>query len=759
MKTKYFIFAASALVALASCSNDEYIGDNNGLTAEQGDGSIQFTYNVPNATRADIVGNEAAKLLGNGFYVTGTKGTEAETSPSPTLVFDDYLVYFDANTAGTTKSNTANWEYVGVTPGTDPYDGWVYLTSMSPARVAAPQTIKYWDYSTAQYDFMAFSTGNKTPVTGTPANASQVGVTAMKYGTDLAGGATAYTFKLFDATGLENTYITDITKVVKANYKQEVQLQFKNLGSKVRVALYETVPGYSIQASSVRFYTEDDGTKDFTDAKGEPAALISSDTKGFASDGVITVFFPSVGTNNANKENYNKASATVSSTAGTQSKTFGNLANKATAEGKEPAGALYLGRSLPNATYAGTEAKQYYTIVFPTSSAYPLTLRVDYTLIATDGSGETINVKGARAVVPSTYTTWQPNYAYTYVFKISDNTNGWTGASTDDPGLFPITFDAVVAEVKDANGQQTTITTVATPTITTYQQLHPKEASTDEYSKSTKGKDNQYRDLYVQVMNNKVEPATPIIDLDENATGASTKKSLLYKITKGDANYVASEAQVMDALQNQSSVDGGTGAITGRNSVVLTPDATHIDATVESIVNGADDKAIDLRDKDGSGDPIEDSGKGKAAKIDIDQLATGTYAYVYDYSDAAKVNTTIYQPETYALSAVIPNGKRYTTTTILNGITYESNKTAADEAVSSSYLYFSKTTEDGENYTYSFYSVDDKTTLPAGLLKVEITAGNLPTTSSTTYAAGMFVFDTYVRNTGKYAVKVFKVVD
>ena len=72
---------------------------------------------------------------------------------------------------------------------------------------------------------------------------------------------------------------------------------------------------------------------------------------------------------------------------------------------------------------------------------------------------------------------WKPNFAYTYIFKISDKTNGTTGnmpvdpdnpsGSTDDPeGLHPITFDAVVVDA--TTGNQETISSIATNSITTY---------------------------------------------------------------------------------------------------------------------------------------------------------------------------------------------------------------------------------------------------------------------------------------------------
>jgi hypothetical protein len=105
----------------------------------------------------------------------------------------------------------------------------------------------------------------------------------------------------------------------------------------------------------------------------------------------------------------------------------------------------------------------------PTPSAIaatPLTLTCDYTLTSLD-TDETIEVKGATATIPEAYTKWLPNTAYTYLFKISDNTNGKTHTDQPNEGLYPITFDAVV--VNFADNQKGTETTVSTPSITVYQ--------------------------------------------------------------------------------------------------------------------------------------------------------------------------------------------------------------------------------------------------------------------------------------------------
>lgn len=741
---KFYLFAAFASFALVSCMNDEFVGDNSPTDlTENADGAILFGFNTQNTTRADIVGDAAATLLGNGFYVAGTKGSEETNNPSETLVFDNYLVHYGVNTAGTTESNTANWEYVGITPGTGSYTNWVKLSNLDR------QTIKYWDYSTDQYDFLAFSTGGKKAVEKTTFGTAptdlqddEIGVTRMAYGAGLASSATAYTFYIPTIDGLRNTYITDVTTVAQANYGNEVKLTFKNLGSKIRLALYETVPGYSIKA--VEFYTVDkaDASVDDLADKTTTAALISADgTNGFSTQGTAVVTFPKVGSSNSDDGNYKKASVNVTPVAPaspTLSQTFGTLDYKKDKEGSETAGTIYLGRNITEATYAGNSAVDYYQVVFPVTSSSALTLRINYTLVATDGSGEEIKVYGAKAVVPATYTVWQPNYAYTYIFKISDNTNGWTSPDATDPkGLFPITFDAVVAEIKDVSGEQRTVTTVATPTITTYQQSHDK--SKNEYSKTATGPSATptVKNLYIQVMDNTTSPATLKTDLNANATGASTKKSLLYAIT-GVAN--PTEALVMDALQNQSNVEAGV--ITGRNSVVLTP-AT-IDLAQTTIVNGVDDKAIDL------------ASAGKVAMINMTSTPAGNYAYVYDHSDAAKTTKTFYQPNGLAVGSTIATGVKYITLAKLATIVAT---TSGSEAADDDYVYFSKTTTDGVNYTYSYYSVDGKTgNLPKDLLKVAKSTDLLTGDGSVTVAAGTFVFDIYTRNTGKYAVKVIKIV-
>ncbi len=725
-----------ATFALTSCVNDEFIGDNDATLAAEaaGDGSIGFGFNMPNATRA-LTGATAAEKLGYNFYVTGTKGTEDDAHPTPTLVFDNYLVHYDANTAGTTKSNTHNWEYVGIdqssaTPAErlpENYDR-VKLSSTSGA-----QTIKYWDYATEQYDFLAFSTGTCEAVLNNSGAANQIGVTAMKYGTTLTSGATAYTFDIPSTTALKQAYISDIVEVPLANYGKVVQLQFKSLGAKIRLALYETVPGYSVK--DVVFYTVD-GTTDLTDAlKNGTGKLISADANGIPNKGKVNVIFNHVGNTNDGEADYNKASATVAAPGVgpmTYDKylTFGTLASPQL-KGRERAEVtddnIYLGRTLPNASFVGDPADAFYQTVFPVNAPSALTLRVNYTLVPIDGAAETITVKGARAVVPSTYTKWLPNYAYTYIFKISDNTNGWTGATDKDAGLFPITFDAVVAQVYEADAEQTTVTTVATPSITTYQQGHNTGNNgaytvPDEYQ-------NDGNKLYVKVMNNSGATPTPI-------SGLSSSNSLFFKVTS-DGTTTISEASVMDALQNRKAEYAYTAASpVGRNGITLTAQTQGagqvINNAADAIVNGVDDEPISVT-------------PGDVAEIDLTGL-TGTFAYVYVVTPAA-ADEKIYH---LAADAVDNTSAQKYYEVALSSIVAE---TSGDGKAKAGKVYFVKNVDAKGiyvSYTFKQTKVGDDVT---GLYE-----GTILSTKATSFTDGNFYFDVYNHNEGAYAVKVIKVV-
>jgi len=730
---KYYLFAAVAAAALASCSNDDFVGDVSPTSPQETeDNAIRFGLNLKNVTRAgEFVGATAADKLGGMFVVEGTKGTEATDAPSSTVVFDNYLVGYEYNSAGTTESNTHNWEYVGKQTGIDGRMSASTWNALHGTGNAQSQTVKYWDYSQPQYDFIAWSTGKREAVTDAAVSGTKVKVTRINTETTLKSNG--FSLTALSAEDLLQCYYTDIITVNKDKYGTPVTLTFKNMAAKVRVALYETVPGYSVK--DVKFYTSDANPTAPTDLGTNTvndATLFTMGSDVLPQSGEVLVYYPHIGTEHRDAPqttDYNKASVTVNSvTGGATSKTqdFGALTNQyVAAESAEATGNIYLGRTLPTATFAGAKADDYYTAVIPNTNGKPLTLRVDYTLVSIDGSSEEIKVYGAKAVVPATYTAWQPNYAYTYVFKISDNSNGWTSQTNTDPkGLFPITFDAVVASFTDANAEQTTVTTVATPSITTYQQGHNDE-NKDEYSNAQKAGVDQtnVKDLYVQVMDNSV--ATPTLKNDLNGTG----KSLLFAVTTNGTTI--SEATVMDALENRTNNYSDASPV-GRNGITLTANS-NINNTVTSIINGVDDQPITVTEN-------------TAAKIDIDKLSTGTYAYVYA-TTVPTVDEKVYHVVSNSTASASPSNYYEVS---LDGT--ETPLTSGSKAAAGKVYFVKNVDKTGAfvSYTFKQTKVNDDV---AGLVEATI-----PADKATSYTAGRFYFDVYNQNNGKYAVKVIKVV-
>lgn len=505
---KYFIAAASAL-ALISCSNDDFLGENQGNEQNAATTAINFGGDTGKITRASSTGKTAADLLENNFVVVGFKGSKTDAANNEVYAFDHYNVNFKEGSAFSTESNRAGWEYVNQdmkVKGTNP------AASLAQSG-ALQQTIKYWDHSCKSYDFIAFSMGNGA---------------ASKYATpthvDKANLATAAYTLSGNVNTLSECYISDMKTVTEPNYnKTSVSMSFRHLASKVRMALFETVPGYVI--SDVKFYTDATSTTPTTDG-----TLIGT----FNNSGTLTVYFPTTGTDHATEKDYNKAHVkfTASTAAGETGvlkfKGFGDVKYDNQAEGQIAAGTTYLSQNASTPSYCGTG---YQNVLPSEGAASAITLRIDYKLTSTDGTNETINVKGATATVPAEYTEWKSGYAYTYIFKISQDTNGSTGGTST--GLTAISFDAVVVD-DEANGFQETITTVSDNSFTTYGYKNDKVTTNgNEYVDGS----DIYATVYV--------PATG----KTAATTAAPQK--LYTVTlEAGATQTINEASVANALVN-----------------------------------------------------------------------------------------------------------------------------------------------------------------------------------------------------------------
>lgn len=541
---KFFIAAASAL-ALASCSSDDFLGEIQGNEQNGATSAINFGGDTGKITRATTKGNAAADLLENNFVVVGFKGSKTDVANNETYAFDHYNVNFKDGSAFSTESNRAGWEYVN-------QDMKVKGADKSLAQSgASQQTIKYWDHSCASYDFIAFSMGKKDA--------------ASKYATpthvDKANLATAAYTLTGDVNTLSECYISDMKTVTEPNYnKTSVSMSFRHLASKVRMALFEIVPGYVI--SDVKFYT--DTTSPTTD--NTEGTLIGE----FNNSGTLTVFFPTTGTVHATEKDYNKAHVrfTKSTTAGETGvlnhKGFGAVNYNNQVEGTIPAGKTYLSQNAAEPSYCGAG---YQNVLPSEGAASAITLRIDYKLTSVDGSNETINVKGATATVPAKYTEWKSGYAYTYIFKISQDTNGSTGGSST--GLTAISFDAVVVD-DEANGLQETITTVSDNSFTTYGYKDNKVTTNgNEYVNGT--------DIYATVYSAGATVAPQklyTVTLEDGATQTINEASVANALVKGTNDTAKKTWTVTDYADKKMVVTETTGVASEVTSVPAGPGYT-----------------------------------------------------------------------------------------------------------------------------------------------------------------------------------------
>ena len=514
----------TVLAMMASCTSEDFTGDQSLREANESGAAISFTMNMPTLTRAENTGATAAGHLGNQFIVYGEKSetNDGKAAATGKLVFPNYQVNYLDNTAYTTTSNTMDWEYVGYTHSLA-YQTYITTKDGSNAAVRAlsvPQTIKYWDYSATSYTFTAVSAARTS---GDPAKTdiengyikiqkNTSGSTVYDKGYTIIVTADADLTKLYLADRKVISQGTGTDRNAKNAYGGNVTFNFRNVLSQVRVGIYETIPGYDI--SSITFYVDNGSGEQTTEAKVSTTSAfgaICPNIKGSDYAGTLTVTYGNGTTYIVNHPiisasgdpNTNLILGTNTSTVSTTS---------------------LLGTTSTSPTW-DTSGGAYTTVMPQASNTTNLTLKCDYTLY-NELTKETIEVSGATAAIPHQYLQWKPNYKYTYLFKISPDTNGSTGQGV--AGLYPITFDAVETIADDGKAEY--ITTVSEPSITTF------GVKGDSYS----------------IGKSDYEASTDVYAVVEDGASLATLSASnfqLYTVTTSDAtNFPIDEASVAEAL-------------------------------------------------------------------------------------------------------------------------------------------------------------------------------------------------------------------
>ena len=368
---------------------------------------------------------------------------------------------------------------------------------------------------------------------------------------------------------LDSIFYSDRVEVATTNYGKPVTMTFRNFGSRVRVGFYETVPGYTVKIDT--FYYDSDATAAVTTY----SAMSDKSTSEFK----------------AALWNVNKEPKTGKGESGTNILTItyygeGSVLNQPTVTNTTCTytPTLKLGSGLTSAALKTSSsdptwdsANGAYTTVFPNEGCNnPMLIRCDYTLTAEDGSGETIKVKNARVVVPAEYMKWKPNFTYTYLFKISDKTNGTTGTNPSNPdegdeheGLHPITFDAVVVDA--TTGNQEYVATVSTNNVITY--AKGSQVTTNAEYKAGE-------DIYVVNQSTKAGTDSKHSVIKPTAIGTAAGNAQVYKLgkaaTEGEV-YAHLNGAKMGITMNALS-DGNAASI-----VTTVPLADGTNATIDAV--------------------------------------------------------------------------------------------------------------------------------------------------------------------------------
>lgn len=286
---------------------------------------------------------------------------------APQFVMWNYNVKWINGSAGTTTSNTNDWEYVN-----------------QQESGATEQSIKYWDYDAYAYRFFGYAgTGVTVTPTSPTSNPESVrlsftvpetGSTATNPVSDpVTLPASPYYSKLWFSNG---SYPTD------KPFGQPVQLEFLKPFVKVRFMFRQSDP-------SVTNLTLTD--KSFKPTPPDPADP-PAEPKTIPTAGTFTVTYPLTGT--ATEESWSVTPKSPG-TEGTDYLTAFTQDYYEAASGETDSNVL-----------AGQ--KKWYVVL-------PAKDQGTYTLSVKVGSED------KTVVVPAEFMNWQPGYEYTYIFKIMDS--------------------------------------------------------------------------------------------------------------------------------------------------------------------------------------------------------------------------------------------------------------------------------------------------------------------------------------------------
>lgn len=450
---KKFIYLAVGVALMASCSSDFDLSEGGGNAG--GSDVIGFQMRTGNTSRA------TTGLQSAGHYNFGVFGYKANDKVNP--IMGDYLVgYFDAANGYAPKAGSTWGDQPGVADGTS---YWMYekmgfgqFTGTYAGETVNPNTpyasnnegqyLRYWDKSADHTCFYAYAPYVNTGATGktvTYVDGTPKGSSHDTYVLTIPNGTIKHGFD--DPSTYEFMYAS--AKVLVGDYGHDVSLKFNRLNAKVNIKFWEDIEGYSVRLI------------DLTPAYGVAATPSIKE----AGQGSYGYKLGKIYTKNGVKIQFN-ADAEFQNL-----KQYAGETTSAPLNFKTPTASLIgenrvMATPSPSTYYAipkgsGANVLADGELNYSASGSAPatelaqtgLTFHVSYELIST--TGEKITVTDATVHVPKDYCNWVANKHYTYIFRITKNSNGSTGTTTPKPedpevptvnALYPIVFDNCVVE-------------------------------------------------------------------------------------------------------------------------------------------------------------------------------------------------------------------------------------------------------------------------------------------------------------------------
>ena len=450
---KKFFYLAVGVALMASCSSDFDLSEGGGNAG--GSDVIGFQMRTGNTSRA------TTGLQNSGHYNFGVFGYKENDKVNPIMA--DYLVgYFDAAKGYDPETGSTVGDQPGIADGksywmyekmgygqfTGTYAGETVNPNTPYASNNEGQYLRFWDNKATQTCFYAYAPYVNTGATGntvTYVDGTPKGESSDTYVLTIPSGTIKHGFD--DPSTYEFMYAS--AKVEKTNYGHDVSLKFNRLNAKVNIKFWEDIEGYSVRLI------------DLTPAYGVAATPSIKE----AGQGSYGYKLGRIYTKNGVKIQFN-ADAEFQNL-----KQFAGDTTSAPLNFKTPTASLIgenrvMATPSPSTYYAipkgsGDNVLANGELNYGASGSAPatelaqtgLTFHVSYELIST--TGEKITVTDATVHVPKDYCNWEANKHYTYIFRITKNSNGSTATTTPDPtdpevptvnALYPIVFDNCVVE-------------------------------------------------------------------------------------------------------------------------------------------------------------------------------------------------------------------------------------------------------------------------------------------------------------------------